>query len=169
MRREIAVRELRRRDADQRDGRAVMQVQDGIAAIICGGCHDRVRVVGGAIQRGPVPDGLIEGGNRVVAACCHAIVPEGLVAAGKADQGGVASRRALHRISVPPQTVVLPMPATIDSLPAVASKKVFAAPPRIVSPDTPPIVSLPPLPPVIVSVAAPQIVSLPPVPPRIDW
>src|SRR5437764_194542 len=68
----------------------------------------------------------------------------------------------------PPQIVELPLPATIDSLPEVASKKVLAAPPVIVSPETPAIVSLPPLPPWIVSPAPPQIVSLPPLPPTID-
>jgi len=68
----------------------------------------------------------------------------------------------------PPQIVELPLPATIDSLPEVASKKVLAAPPTIVSPETPAIVSLPPLPPRIVSPSPPQIVSLPELPPTID-
>src|SRR5205814_9384804 len=71
----------------------------------------------------------------------------------------------------PLHTVVLPaLPPAIDWLPPVALMKMLAPlPPRIVSPATPPIVSLPPLPPVIVSVAAPQIVSLPPLPPSIGW
>jgi hypothetical protein len=54
--------------------------------------------------------------------------------------------------------VELPLPATTDSLPEVPSKNVLAAPPVIVLPETPAIVSLPPLPPWIVSPLPPEAV-----------
>src|SRR5205807_9821612 len=69
----------------------------------------------------------------------------------------------------PFQIVELTGQAIIATLPDVLSKRVLAAPPVIVSPETPAIVSLPPLPPWIVSPTPSQIVSLPPLPPVIVW
>src|SRR5437763_15601991 len=74
----------------QRDGR--------IAAGCRGGADDIGDRVGGAVQRHAVAAGLAEGRHRVMAARGRAVVPQGLVAAGKAHRSRPAARGSLDRV-----------------------------------------------------------------------
>src|SRR5438270_8643785 len=85
-------------DADEGDRRAVMQGDGRIATAVRDGCAgDTAGRIGRAVQGHAVAAGLIKGRDRVVTARCRAVVPEGLVAAGKTDQPR-AARRPSHRI-----------------------------------------------------------------------
>src|SRR5437763_16342022 len=85
-------------EADEGDRRAVVQRDGGVAVAIRDGAADDVGDrVGRAVQRYAVAARLAERGDRIVAACCRAIVPECFVVAGKADQRR-SPRYALHGI-----------------------------------------------------------------------
>src|SRR5436190_16104612 len=96
MRREIAVIEAA--DADEGECRTVMEGDGRVAACGRAAGNDIGRGVRRWVEGNAVAARLIEGRDRVLAACCHAIVPEGLVAAGKADQCRAAARGALDRV-----------------------------------------------------------------------
>src|SRR5262249_48463636 len=87
MRYEIAGCKLRLADADQRNRRAVVQVNDNIAtSVACCARQNRARRIRGAVEGNPVAGALIESGYRIVATHARSVIREGLVPARKADQ-----------------------------------------------------------------------------------
>src|SRR5947207_2270900 len=85
-------------DADKGDRRAVMQ-GDGRVAAGCRGRADDIRDrIGRAVQRYAVAAGLAEGRHGIVTGRGRAVVPQGLVAAGKAHQSRPAARGSLDRV-----------------------------------------------------------------------
>src|SRR2546423_6735466 len=97
--REEAAIKHQRRDADQRDGRIVLEMQDDIAAEIAGGARQNgAHRIGRGGKRYPIADRLAEIGDGVVPARGRSVVPQGFVAASKSDMRGTAARGAEDRI-----------------------------------------------------------------------